>query len=145
MIRNIYYMMAILICQAAQSSINRLSSCDPRSQRLSPSQWKGDTYSLQQKVFPTSYNLFLQNEMGDMFGFKCIFNRTASPHLSSFWRKVGAKEGEEEKNTIYLIRRLGIGSGKELHAILDQSCSLYFLKEGPLIINSNLFLWVCTL
>lgn len=49
-----------------------------------------------------------------------------------------------ERKKKHLIRRLGIGSGKELHAILDQSCRLYFLKEGPLIINSDLFLWACT-
>lgn len=33
-------------------------------------------------AFPTSHTLLLQNEMDDMFGFKCIFNRTASSHLS---------------------------------------------------------------
>lgn len=30
----------------------------------------------------TSHTLLLQNEMDDMFGFKCIFNRTVSSHLS---------------------------------------------------------------
>lgn len=79
--------------------------------------------------------------MDDMFGFKCIFNGTASSHLSEFCGKVRAKEGEGEGKKKHLIRRLGIGSGEELHAILDQSCGVYFLKEGPLIINSDLFLW----
>lgn len=70
-----------------------------------------------------------------MFGFKCVFNGTASSHLSEFGRKVRATEGE--KKNPHLIRRLGIGSGKELHAILDQSYCVYFLKEVPLIINSD--------
>lgn len=78
--------------------------------------------------------------MDDMFAFKCIFNGTASSHLSEFCWKVRAKEGEGERKKTHLIRRLGIGSGKELHAILDQSCRVYFLKEGPLIISSDLFL-----
>lgn len=34
--------------------------------------------------------------MDDMFGFKCIFNGTASSHLSELCRKVKAKEGEGE-------------------------------------------------
>lgn len=48
---------------------------------------------------------------------------------------------EKWKNT-HLIGRLGIGSGEELHAIPDQSCHLSDLKDGPLITNSDLFLWV---
>lgn len=43
-----------------------------------------------------AYSSLLQNEMDDMFGFKCIFNGTASSHLSELCRKVRAKEGEGE-------------------------------------------------
>lgn len=44
-----------------------------------------------------------------------------------------------ERGKKHLIRRLGIGSGKELHAILDQSCRVYFLKEGPSLSTQTYF------
>lgn len=68
-----------------------------------------------------------------MFAFKCIFNGTSSHFSELCW-----KEGVSKKKK-HLIKRLGIGSGKELHAISDQSCCVYFLKERSLIINSDLF------
>lgn len=99
--------------------------------------WRGFLSSAGSRTaFPTAHILlFLQNEMDDMFGFKCIFNGTASSHLSEFC--VSKRGRGSEKKKTHLIRRLGIGSGKELHAILDQSCRVYFLEEeeGPLIIN----------
>lgn len=83
----------------------QLSSCDQRSQRLSPTERKRDTQSFlgsawSRQHFQAHIPSLLQNEMDDMFGFKCIFNGTASSHLSEFCGKVRAKKEERKKNIL---------------------------------------------
>lgn len=147
-------MTATLICHAALSDTNSIEQLwSEISELVSNGEQRGihrgaRWLSLEETTAVSNSQILLrQNEMDGMFGFKCIFNGTASSYLSEFCSKVRAKKGGGEgkkrgrkKKKKHLIRRLGIGSGKELHAILDQSCCVYFLKEGPLIINSDLFL-----
>lgn len=102
-------------------------------------------HSLQQTAWPTSHT----HPSCRMKWMTCLaLNVSLMGQQVPIWvscagRLERRRERERGKKK-HLIRRLGIGSGKELHAILDQSCSVYFLKEGPLIINSDLFLWAYT-
>lgn len=76
------------------------SSCDQRSQRGCHQRRAREREREGYKegfLHRTSHFLLLQSEMHVMFGFKCIFNGTASSHLSEFCRKVIAKEEERER------------------------------------------------
>lgn len=124
---------------ALQPDTHRLSSCDLRSQRLSLVEWKQEALGLKQTAFSTPRNLRWLNETDDMFGLNVsLIGQRVPISVSSAGRL-------EEWKKKHLIRRLGIGSGEELHAIPDQSCHLDFLKEGPLITNPDLFLRVSDL
>ena len=76
--------------------------------------------------------------MDDMFGFKSIFNGTASSHLSEFCGKVRAKEGEGKKTSYQEIGNW-VRQGITCHSRSKLPC--VFPQRRALIIDSDLFLW----
>lgn len=98
-------MTAALICHVALSNSDSIQQLwSEISEKLSPTQREGYREGFLQR---TSHFLLLQSEMDVMFGFKCIFNGTASSHLSKFCRKVRAKEEERERGKKTSYQEIG--------------------------------------